>query len=49
MASSVQIVLPSYGYTYTPNDPALEGYDLELDFSEIYDLLKNNFSIEEIA
>lgn len=39
----------SYGYTYIPDDPALEGYDLELDFLEIYDLLKNNFSIEEIA
>ena len=42
-------LMESFGYTYIPDDPELEGYDLELDSSEIYELLKKNFSMDEIV
>lgn len=42
-------LMEAIGYTYTPNDPELYGYDLELDPYEIYDKLIDNFSLQEIG
>ena len=37
------------GFIYSPRDPELQGYELELDAYEIYDRLLEEFGLEKLA